>query len=142
MWGITNKKIDNSNSHDFWCDWKVGICLPSSYDDSGRSWVNKPWRGKTSYSVKPSIATKQIAATSYPFLENPSTLSSSVPNDFHVLFKSHSDFRIEQIGSGKPDFQNVEVTALKSFIMEQFYAIKKSVKFVEYFRSENLDQIT
>lgn len=90
-----------------------------------------------SYRVKPSIETEQIAATPYP-LENPSTLSSSVPNEFHVLFKSHNDFRFEQIGSDKSDL-NVEVTALKPFIMEQFYAIKKSVKFVEYFRSENLD---
>ena len=35
MWGMTNKKIDNSNFHDFWSDWKVGMCLPPSYEESG-----------------------------------------------------------------------------------------------------------
>ena len=90
---------------------------------------NKPSSGKNSYSVKPSIATEQIAATPTP-LENPSTPVSSFPNESRVCSKSHDDFRIEQIEN-----LSVEVTALKSFIVEQLYVIKKSV---EDFRSENV----
>ena len=86
-------------------------------------------RGKNSYNVKPSIATEQAAATPTP-LENPSTPSSSAPNESLVFSKSHDDFRIEQIEN-----LSAEVTALKSFIMEQLYVIKKSV---EDFRSENV----
>ena len=86
-------------------------------------------RGKNSYNVKPSIATEQVAATPTP-LENPSTPSSSAPNESLVFSKSHDDFRIEQIEN-----LSAEVTALKSFIMEQLYVIKKSV---EDFRSENV----
>ena len=86
-------------------------------------------RGKNSYNVKPSIATEQAAATPTP-LENPSTPSSSAPNESLVFSKSHDDFRIEQIEN-----LSAEVTALKSFTMEQLYVIKKSV---EDFRSENV----
>ena len=81
-----------------------------------------------SYSVKSSTATDAIVATPTP-LENPSTPSSSAPNESRVFSKSHGDFRIEQIENLSP-----EVTALKSFITEQLYAIKKSV---EDFRSQN-----
>ena len=83
--------------------------------------------GKSSYNVKPSIATEQIAATPTP-LENPSPSSSS--NESRIFSKSHDDFRIEKIES-----LNAEVTALKSLIMEQLYAIKKSMY---DFRSENI----
>ena len=55
--------------------------------------LNKPSSGKNCFSVKPSIATEQIAATPIP-LENPSTLSSSAPNESYVFSKSHDDFRI------------------------------------------------
>ena len=84
--------------------------------------LNKPSSGKNSYSVKPSIATEQIAATPTP-LENPSRPASSAPNESHVFSKSHDDFRIEQIEN-----LNAEVTALISFTMEKLYVIKKSVK--------------
>ena len=70
--------------------------------------LNKPLSGKNSYSVKPSIATEQIAATPTP-LENPSRPASSAPNESHVFSKSHDDFRIEQIEN-----LNAEVTALIS----------------------------
>ena len=92
--------------------------------------LNKPSSGKNSYSIKPSIAPEQIAATPTP-LENPSTPSSSAPrsSESRVFSKCHDDFRIEQVENLR-----VEVTALKSFIMEQLYVIKKSV---EDFRSEN-----
>ena len=90
--------------------------------------INKPSSGKNSFSVKPSIATEQIAATPTP-LENPSTLASSVSKEYLVFSKSHDDFRIEQIEN-----LSAEVTALKSFIIEQLYVIKKSV---EDFRSLN-----
>ena len=58
--------------------------------------INKPSSGKNSFSVKPSIATEEIAATPAP-LENPSTPASSFPNESRVFSKSHDDFRIEQI---------------------------------------------
>ena len=76
--------------------------------------LNKPSSGKNFYSIKPSIAPEQIAATSTP-LENPSTPSSSAPrsSESRVFSKCHDDFRIEQIQNLSP-----EVTALKSFIME------------------------
>ena len=80
-------------------------------------------------SVKSSIATEKTAATRSS-LENPSKSSSSAPNKFRVFSKSNSDFRTEQI-----DNLNAEVTALKSFIMEQLCVIKKSV---EDFRSEDV----
>ena len=81
--------------------------------------INKPQNGKNSYSVKPSIATKQIAAASTP-LENPFSPASSVPNESCVFSKRHDKFRIEQIQNLSTEF-----TALKSFIIEQL--IKKSV---------------
>ena len=84
---------------------------------------------KVSFSVKPSIATEQIAATPTP-LENPSTMAPSFANKSRVFSESHDDFRIEQIKN-----VNAEVTALKSFIVEQLYVIKKSV---EEFRLENV----
>ena len=71
---------------------------------------------------------EQIAATP-TFLEIPTTPPSSTPNKSCVFSKSHDDFRIEQIEN-----LNAEVTAMKSFIMEQLYVIKKSV---EDFCSEN-----
>ena len=91
--------------------------------------LNKPSKGKNSCRVKPNIATEQIAATPI-HLENPSTPPSSAPNEPRVFSKSNDDFRIEQIENS-----SVEVTALKSFITEQLYVIKKSV---EDFRSENV----
>ena len=81
--------------------------------------INKPQNGKNSYSVKPSIATEQIAAAPTP-LENPSSPASSVPNESCVFSKRHDKFRIEQIQNLSTEF-----TALKSFIIEQL--IKKSV---------------
>ena len=54
---------------------------------------NKPSSGKNSYSVKPSIATEQIAATPTP-LENPSAPASSFPNKSRVFSKTHDGFRI------------------------------------------------
>ena len=54
---------------------------------------------------------------------------SSVPDESRVFSKSHDDFRIEKIEN-----LNAELTALKSFIIEQPYVIKKSV---EDFRSQN-----
>ena len=72
--------------------------------------------------------TDAIVATPTP-LENPSAPSSSAPNESRVLSKSHGDFRIEQIENLSP-----KVTALKSFIIEQLYVIKKSV---EHFRSQS-----
>ena len=80
------------------------------------------------YSVKSSTVTDAIVATPTP-LENPSAPSSSAPNESRVLSKSHGDFRIEQIENLSP-----KVTALKSFIIEQLYVIKKSV---EHFRSQS-----
>ena len=68
----------------------------------------------------PSIATEQIAATPTP-LENPSTPASSFPNESRVFSESHDDFRIEQIEN-----LSAEVTASKSFIVEQLYIIRKS----------------
>ena len=47
-----------------------------------------------------------------------------------MFSKSHDDFIIEQTEN-----LNMEVTALKSFKMEQLYVIKRSV---EDFRSENV----
>ena len=91
--------------------------------------LNKPSSGKNFCSIKPSIATEQIAATPTP-LENPSTPSSSGPNESRVLSKCHDDFRIDQIEN-----LSAELAALKYFIMEQLYVIKKSV---EDFRSENI----
>ena len=91
--------------------------------------INKPSSGKNSFSVKPSIATEQIAATPTP-LENPSTPASSFPNEPHVFSESHDDFRIEKIEN-----LSTEVIALKSVIVEQLYVIKKSV---EDFRLENV----
>ena len=91
--------------------------------------INKPSSGKNSFSVKPSIATEQIAATPTP-LENPSTPASSFPNKSRVFFESHDDFRIEQIEN-----LSAEVAALKSFIVKQLYVIKKSV---DDFRLENV----
>ena len=91
--------------------------------------INKPSSGKNSYSVKPGIATEQIATTWNP-LENPSTRDSPVPNKSCAFSKSHNNFRIEQIQN-----LSAEVAALKSFIIEQLYVIKKSV---EDFRSENV----
>ena len=79
--------------------------------------------------VKPIIATEQITATPTP-LENPSTPASSFPNESRVFSESHDDFRIEQI-----EKLSAEVTALKSFIVEQLYVIKKSL---EEFRLENV----
>ena len=80
------------------------------------------------YSVKSSTVTDAIVATPTP-LENPSTPSSSAPNESRVFSKSHGDFRIEQIENLSP-----KVAALKSFIIEQLYVIKKSV---EHFRSQS-----
>ena len=80
------------------------------------------------YNVKSSTVTDAIVATPTP-LENPSAPSSSAPNESRVFSKSHGDFRIEQIENLSP-----KVTALKSFIIEQLYVIKKSV---EDFRSQN-----
>ena len=74
--------------------------------------LNKPSSGKNSYSVKSSIATEPIAATPTP-LENPSTPSSSAPNESRVFSGSHDDFRIEQIEN-----VSAEVTALKSFVIK------------------------
>ena len=91
--------------------------------------INKSSSGKNSFSVKPSIGTEEIAAPPVP-LENPSTLASSFPNESRVFSESHDDFRIEQIEN-----LSAEVTALNSFIVEQFYVIKKSV---EDFRLENV----
>ena len=91
--------------------------------------INKPSSGKNSFKVKPIIATEQIAATPTP-LENPSTPASSFPNEPRVFSESHDDFRIEQIEN-----LSAEVTALKSFFMEQLYVIKKSV---EGFRLEKV----
>ena len=55
--------------------------------------INKPSSGKNSFSVKPSIATEQIAATPTP-LENPSAPASSFPNKSRVFSKTHDGFRI------------------------------------------------
>ena len=55
--------------------------------------INKPLSGKNSFSVKPSIATEQIAATPTP-LENPSAPASSFPNKSRVFSKTHDGFRI------------------------------------------------
>ena len=95
---------------------------------------NKPSSGKNSYSVKPSIATEQIAATPTP-LENPSTPVSSFRNESRVCSKSHDDFRIEQIEN-----LSVEVTALKSFIIEQLLCYQKSLW--KTFAQKMLHQIT
>ena len=75
------------------------------------------------------LKTEQIAATP-TFLEIPTTPPSSAPNQSCVFSKSDDDFRIEQIEN-----LNAEVAAMKSFIMEQLYVIKKSVK---DFCSENI----
>ena len=82
--------------------------------------LNKPSSGKNSYTIKPSIAPEQIAATPTP-LENPSTPPSSAPRSSEpsVFSKCHDDFRIQQIEN-----LSAEVTSLKSFIMEQLYVIK------------------
>ena len=95
---------------------------------------NKPSSGKNSYSVKPSTTTEQIAATPTP-LENPSTPVSSFPNESRVCSKSHDDFRIEQIEN-----LSVEVTALKSFIIEQLLCYQKSLW--KTFAQKTLHQIT
>ena len=100
-----------------------------SYVSKKRIIIKIPSRGKNSYSVKPSIATEQIAATPTA-LENPSTPASSVPTESREFSKIHDDFRIEQIEN-----LSAEVGALKSFIIKQFYVIKKSV---EDFRLENV----
>ena len=57
-------------------------------------------------------------------------MASSFANESRVFSESHDDFRIEQI-----EKLSAEVTALKSFIVEQLYVIKKSV---EEFRLENV----
>ena len=92
--------------------------------------LNKPLSGKNSYSIKSSIAPEQIAATPTP-LENPSapSLPDRGSSESRVFSKYHDEFKIEQIEN-----LSAEVTALKSFIMEQLYVIKKSM---EYFRTEN-----
>ena len=97
------------------------ICLPST--------IVMSQTVKVSFSVKTSTATEQIAAIPTP-LENPSTLASSFANESRVFSESHDNFRIEQIKN-----LNAEVTALKSFVEEQLYVIKKSV---EEFRLENV----
>ena len=99
--------------------------------------LNRPSSDKNSYSVKSSIATEKISATPTS-LENPTTLSSSAPNESRVFSKSHDDFRIEQIEN-----LGVEVTGLKSFIVEQLYATKKSVEDFrpQSFTPNNLEHI-
>ena len=74
--------------------------------------IKIPSRGKNSYSVKPSIATEQIAATPTA-LENPSI---PVPTESREFSKIHGDFKIEQIEN-----LSAEVGALKSFLCYQFY---------------------
>ena len=91
--------------------------------------IIKPSSGKNSFQVKPITATEQIAATPTP-LENPSTPASSFPKEPRVFSESHDDSRIEQI-----EKLSAEVTALKSFIVEQLYVITRSV---EDFRLENV----
>ena len=84
--------------------------------------LNRPSSDKNSYSVQSSIATEKISATPTS-VENPTTPSSSAPNESRVFSKSHDDFRIEQIEN-----VSAEVTGLKSFIVEQLNATKKSVE--------------
>ena len=92
---------------------------------------------KNSFSVKSRIETEESAATPAP-LENPSRQASSFPNESRVFYESHDDFRIEQIEN-----LSTEVAALKSFIVEQLYVIKKSVEdfCLENVTSNNLELI-
>ena len=52
--------------------------------------LSKLLSGKNSYSAKPSRATEQIAATPTP-RENPSTPSSSAPNELRIFSKIYKN---------------------------------------------------
>lgn len=83
--------------------------------------LNKPSSGKNSYTFNPNT-TEQFVAKSSP-LENPNTPLSSAPKESRVAYKDNDRFKTKEI-----ELLNAGVSALKAFILEQFYVTKKSVK--------------